>query len=396
MTAILRSSCRCDFKRFNLEKSLVSKAFFFTGSMILKKLKLCNYRNLKNADFTWNEHFNVICGQNAQGKTNLLEAIYLIGNLKSFRGARGRELIHHAAETAWISARVHKAKVQHRLEIGLQKNGRNPRVDGKTVIKLSQFLGYFRTVVFSPEELGIIKGFPAGRRALLDRAILQTEPAYLDRIQEFERILRQRNQLLKQQSDAKALAPWTEALIRTGSRIRHDRQIYLERFIPKLCQVHREITSDTEAAGLNYSVERMPLAELATQMEVAIDRLAPREKKLGLTLTGPHRDDLDFLVDGISLRYFGSQGQQRTFLLAFKAAQVMDLEEQFGEPPVLLLDDLASELDNYRQSRFLNFIINQNGQVFLTSVQKPQLADPVLKTASFFKVDQGLVTAISP
>jgi DNA replication and repair protein RecF len=113
-------------------------------------------------------------------------------------------------------------------------------------------------------------------------------------------------------------------------------------------------------------------------------------------LTGPHRDDLDFLVDGKSLRYFGSQGQQRTFLLAFKAAQVIDLEDQFGEPPVLLLDDLASELDNHRQSGFLNFLIKQSGQVFLTSAQKTQLADQVVKTASFYEVDQGLVTAISP
>ncbi|MGW8312445.1 MAG: DNA replication/repair protein RecF [Desulfuromonadales bacterium] len=364
--------------------------------MILKNLKLCNYRNLQNADFSWNEHFNVICGQNAQGKTNLLEAIYLFGNLKSFRGARGQELINHTAETAWISACIDKESVQHRLDIGLQKSGRNPRVDGKTVNKLSQFLGYLRTVVFSPDELGIIKGVPAGRRSLLDRAILQTDPAYLDRVQEFERTLRQRNQLLKQQADANLLAPWTETLIRIGSRIRHDRHLYLERFLPKLRQVYREVTRDTEAADLEYSVASKPLSELATEMAIAIHRLAPREKKLGLTLTGPHRDDLDFLVNGKSLRYFGSQGQQRTFLLAFKAAQVMDLEEQFREPPVLLLDDLASELDNYRQSGFFSFLSKQKGQVFLTSVQKPHLADSVLKMASFFKVDQGLVTAISP
>ena len=154
--------------------------------MILNNLKLRCYRNLTEADLAWNEHFNVIYGHNAQGKTNLLEAIYLLGHLKSFRGARGQELINHAAETAWIGALVKQGGVQHRLEIGLQKNGRNPRVDGKTVQKLSQFLGYFRTVLFTPEELSSIKGFPAGRRALLDRAILQTDPAYLDRVQEYD------------------------------------------------------------------------------------------------------------------------------------------------------------------------------------------------------------------
>ncbi len=364
--------------------------------MILENLKLKFYRNLVGVDLAWNEHFNVIYGHNAQGKTNLLEAIYLLGHLKSFRGARGQDLINHTAETAWVGAVVKKAGVIHKLDIGLQKNGRNPRVDGKTVQKLSLFLGYLRTVLFTPEELGNIKGFPAGRRALLDRAILQTEPAYLDRVQEYDKILRQRNQLLKKQADKAELEPWTNGLIRTGSRIRYDRQRYLLRFKPLLSQVYNEITGQTESANLNYSVAEQSEQELIEHMTSGLERLAPREKKLGITLAGPHRDDMDFQVDGRSLRSFGSQGQQRSFLLAFKAAQVMDLENQFKEPPVLLLDDLASELDSKRQEGFFNFLLKRRGQVFMTSAQQSQLADNVQATASFFKVDQGLVTATSP
>ena len=372
------------------------RGFFLDSCMILDNLKLRCYRNLAGVDLAWNKHFNVIYGQNAQGKTNLLEAIYLLGHLKSFRGARGQELINHTAETAWIGAVVNKAGVVHQLELGLQKSGRNPRVDGKTVQKLSQFLGYLRTVLFTPEELSNIKGFPAGRRALLDRAILQIEPAYLDRVQEYDRILRQRNQLLKQQANESELAPWTEALIHAGSRIRYDRKKYLERFLPQLCQVYREITGGTESAGLNYSIEQNSLEELTAHLADTFVRLAAREKKLGLTMAGPHRDDLDFLVNERSLRSFGSQGQQRSFLLAFKAAQVMDLEEQHQEPPVLLLDDLASELDSRRQEGFFNFLLNRRGQVFLTSAQQSLLADRVRQTASFYKVEQGLVSAISP
>jgi DNA replication and repair protein RecF len=364
--------------------------------MILKNLKLRYYRNLAAVDLSWNEHFNVIYGQNAQGKTNLLEAIYLLGHLKSFRSARGQDLINHTEETAWVGGVVNKSGVQRQIELGLQKNGRNPRVDGKTVNKLSQFLGHLRVVLFTPEELSNIKGFPAGRRALLDRAILQTEPAYLDRVQEYDRNLRQRNQLLKKQSGDDELAPWTEALIRTGSRIRHDRQLYLERLRPNLCRIYREITGGLESAGLNYSVESKTREEITLQMLATFERLASREKKLGLTLAGPHRDDMDFVVNESSLRAFGSQGQQRSFLLAFKAAQVMDQEEQFSEPPILLLDDLASELDSRRQEGFFDFLLNRRGQVFLTSAQQPQLADKVQQTASFFKVDQGLVSAISP
>ncbi len=364
--------------------------------MILEILKLRYYRNLIGVDLTWNEHFNVIYGYNAQGKTNLLEAIYLFGHLKSFRGVRGQDLINHSAETAWVGAIVSKGRVKHNLEIGLQKNGRNPRVDGKTVQKLSHFLGYLRTVIFTPEELTNIKGFPAGRRALLDRAILQTEPTYLDRVQEYERVLRQRNQLLKKQADQKELAPWTDALVRTGSRIRHERHIYLERFQPLLSQVYGEITGGAEHASLNYSIEKKTQEELSSDLFVTLQRLAPRERMTGMSLAGPHRDDLDFMVDGQSLRSFGSQGQQRSFLLAFKAAQVMDLEVQLKEPPVLLLDDLASELDSRRQEGFFNFLLNRRGQVFLTSAQQPLLADSLRLTASFFKVDQGLVTATTP
>jgi DNA replication and repair protein RecF len=364
--------------------------------MILDNLKLRFYRNLAGLDIAWNKHFNVIYGQNAQGKTNLLEAVYLLGHLKSFRGARGQELINHTAETAWIGGVVSKGGLRHRLEIGLQKNGRHPRVDGKTVQKLSQFLGYFRTVLFTPEELSNIKGFPAGRRALLDRAILQTDPAYLDRVQEYDRILRQRNQLLKKQANEPELAPWTEALVRTGSRIRYDRINYLEKFLPFLRQVYKEITGGTETAGLIYSIEQKSIEELTAHLADTLVRLASREKKLGLSLEGPHRDDLDFLVDERSLRSFGSQGQQRSFLLAFKAAQVMDLEDLHKEPPVLLLDDLASELDSRRQEGFFNFLLNRRGQVFLTSAQQPFLAEQLRQSASFYKVDQGVVSAISP
>ncbi len=364
--------------------------------MILNNLKLRCYRNLTDIDVSWHEQFNVIYGQNAQGKTNLLESIYLLGHLKTFRGACGHELINHERETAWVSASVIKGGVQHQLEIALQKSGRTPKVDKKQVGKLSQFFGYLRIVLFSPEELASIKGFPAGRRALLDRAILQTDPAYLDRMQEYERILRQRNQLLKQQVDDHQLAPWTESLVKAGSRIRFDRIQYLERLGPGISQAYREITGGRETADIKYSIETNSVETLSDYLIEALQRLAPRERKLGLTLAGPHRDDIDFVVEDRSLKAFGSQGQQRSYLLAFKAAQVNDLEECFREAPVLLLDDLASELDIHRQEGFFNFLLQRSGQVFLTSAQQSLLTGAVRQKASYYKVDQGVVSAISP
>jgi DNA replication and repair protein RecF len=280
--------------------------------------------------------------------------------------------------------------------MGLQETGRNPCVNGKTVKKLSDFLGYLRIVIFTPEELNSVKGFPAGRRALLDRAILQTDPAYLDRVQEYDRVLRQRNRLLKQQAEDQQLVPWTETLVRAGSRIRRDRLTYLARLLPRLCQAYGEITAGTESADLKYSVPENSIEALSGHLMESLQRLAPREKKLGLTLAGPHRDDLDFLVGEKSLRHFGSQGQQRSYLLAFKAAQVMDLEQEMQDPPVLLLDDLASELDLRRQEGFFNFLLQRNGQIFLTSAQQSLLTDAVRQKACYYKVDQGQVSTIVP
>jgi len=364
--------------------------------MLMTRLRVRDYRNLVEADLNWHEQFNVLYGSNAQGKTNLLEAIYLFGHLKSFRGARSFELLCHGKDTARLAATVARGGVGHQLELGLHSTGRIPRVDGKTVKKLSEFLGHLRLVLFSPEEMGIVKGYPAGRRGLLDRAILQIEPGYLDRHQDCERILRQRNQLLKERAGEQELLPWTEALIQVGAGIRHTRLTYIARFRPRLEGVYREITGGNEKASLLYSVAETSREKLAGNLAEELQSLKYREQKLGQTLAGPQRDDVEFLVDGLSLRQFGSQGQQRSFLLAFKAAQIIDLEEELQEPPVLLLDDLASELDRERQAGFFGFLRQRRGQVFLTTANLQTLATEVRETANFYKVDQGRVSITSP
>ena len=365
--------------------------------MILENLKLRGYRNLNSIDVSWHGQFNVVYGQNAQGKTNLLEAIYLLGHLKSFRGARGSELIEHNTETAWVGAQINRSGVQHHLEIGLQKHGRTPRVDKKTVKKLSEFFGYLQTVIFTPEELGNIKGYPAGRRALLDRAILQKDPLYLDRMQEYEKVIRQRNQLLKHQVDDNKLLHLTEALIKIGSSIQYDRLQYLESIRTRIKKAYKEITGGNESADIRYSVEQDSLQCLSNYLREALQRLEKREKKLGLTLAGPHRDDIEYVVDDHSLRTFGSQGQQRSFLLAFKAAQIMDMEDSFKETPVLLLDDLASELDLHRQEGFFNFLFSLNTTfdilafIFLLIIKLPKPNPAFLSPFPFLNVRSLIV-----
>jgi len=361
--------------------------------MYLKNLVLRRYRNLEETDLDWGPGFNVLWGKNAQGKTNLLEAIYLLGHLKSFRNARGGDIVLHGSEAASVKGIVEVAQVTHRIELSLQHNGRIPRLNGKVVKRLSEFLGYLRPILFTPEEMGLIKGYPAGRRALLDRAIVQRDPLYLDRVQEFNRILRQRNQLLKKQARRAELDPWTQALARSGSRIRQERLQYIEEFLPLFIKVYRKISGYHEKADIRYPVEKDPLPVMIDKLQAELDKRRERELQLGQTLAGPHRDDPEFLVDNRALRTFGSQGQQRSFLLAFKAAQVISLEALLGEPPVLLLDDLTSELDVERQQGFFDFLLARQGQVFITTTRSEILGGQRLAEARFFEVKQGRIKA---
>jgi DNA replication and repair protein RecF len=356
-------------------------------------LALRRYRNLEETDLKFGPGFNILWGKNAQGKTNLLEAIYLLGHLKSFRNARGREIILHGSETASAVGLVDVAGVKHRVELLLELNGRTPRVNGKTVKKLSDFLGYLRPILFTPEEMALVKGYPSGRRTLLDRAIVQKDPLYLDRVQEFSRILRQRNQLLKNRTGHTELEPWNQALASSGSRIRLDRLEYLEEFLPLFKQVYRKITNNDEKSDISYPIVKKSLPVMTDDLYRELDNRRQSEWRLGQTLAGPHRDDPDFLIEERALRTFGSQGQQRSFLLAFKAAQVISLEELLGEPPVLLLDDLTSELDVQRQKGFFDFLLARKGQVFITTTRPEILKGQHLNEARFFEVTQGKIKA---
>lgn len=353
-------------------------------------MKIHRFRNLGETRLDWGQGFNVIWGRNAQGKTNLLEAVYLLGHLKSFRGARAAELIQDGAGAARISGLVSSSGVHHQLELTLEERGLTPRLDGKVVPRLSQFLGTVRPVLFTADELGLLKGAPAGRRALLDRAVLQADPTYLDRVQTFQRVLRQRNQLLKERAPAAQLVPWDEALIQSGARLRSDRSRYLQRLQPLLRRLGEEI-GDGEEIGLLYRHAAGDAAEAETQLRRDLQRLQGRERLLGQTLAGPHRDDPEPLVGNRPLKLFGSQGQVRSFLLAFKAAQLLDLESLLGEPPLLLLDDLASELDAGRQASFFAFLRRRRGQVLITTTHPATLGPAVCPQARYFRVSQGKI-----
>ncbi|PLX83314.1 MAG: DNA replication and repair protein RecF [Desulfuromonas sp.] len=357
--------------------------------MLLSRVAWRDFRNIGQATIEPDPGLNVLWGDNAQGKTNLLEGIHLLGNLKSFRQGPNEAIVRHGSERATVGAELSFRGVQRSIDLTIDGRGKTTRVDRKTVRTAKDFLGVLKTVLFSPEEVNLVKGYPGGRRSLVDRAVFQIDPSFLERAQDYSRCLKQRNRLLKNGCSQAELDSWTEELVRTGARIRQDRYLYLAGLRPLLEEAYLNLTGNKERANLLYPAGNDDEQALCETLKRRLERDSERERQLRQTLSGPHRDDFDFMVNGLSLRLYGSQGQQRSFMLAFKTAQIMDLEAKLGEAPVLLLDDMTGELDRQRQGFFFRFLLGRRGQVFVTTTDIQPLLNEGLDHARFFRVVGG-------
>jgi DNA replication and repair protein RecF len=363
--------------------------------MTLTRLKLRNFRNISNADMTPGRGFNILWGCNAQGKTNALEAIYLLGHFKSFRRGGNDELIGPDHAHADLRGEYASASgMAGTMALAITRNKKTVRVDGKTPRHGGELFGRFPSVLFAPEEISRIKGFPAGRRSLIDRALVQTMPSFLELARNYQRCLKQRNTLLKEDHNPTALQAWTEELIRTGAEVRILRQRYLARLVPLLRKTYDHITAGKETADVHYPAESDSLPALREQLREDLKREHHRERRFGMTLIGPHRDDPVFLVNDRKLNLYGSQGQQRSFVLAFKTAQIQDLEAITGIRPLLLLDDMTSELDRDRQGFFFEFLQNRQGQVFITTTDLELLPEADFRDVRIYRVEKGVLQPV--
>jgi len=358
--------------------------------MLLYQLTVSRFRNIDRIEMDVHQRFTVLHGDNAQGKTNLLEAIHLLGSLKSFRGARNDELIRKGDEQAIISGHCRQQnQVERLLQVEIRRDGKTVRLDNKGVNKPGDYLSSLRSIIFAPEEVGLVKGGPHGRRRLVDRAVFMTRPSYLTELQEYERLLKQRNRLLKNSGTQAELLPWTEALARSGATIRKERSIYLQAIANGLAQCHHRISQQREAASIRYRQQEVDQQELEKELLKELEQQREQERRYGMTLSGPHRDDVHFLLDGRPLRTFGSQGQQRSFILALKTAQALDIEQRFSEPPLLLFDDLLGELDENRQKFFFTFLAERRGQVFITTTDASVLRNGGLTEGNYYRMENG-------
>jgi len=366
--------------------------------MLLESLEARNFRNL-NGKIACGKGLNIIFGENGQGKTNWLEAIYLLATTKSFKTAKLTETINFGAELAIVRGTVKQsAEIHHKLQVALEGNTKSLAVNNKKET-INRYLGELHAVIFNSDELEIVRGLPDARRKFLDGGIVSIYPPFVQTLADYNRVVRQKNSLLQSAQDkgytlertAEMLEPWNEQLIQLATRIHKARIRYVER----LNEVLEKKLFGKEEVSIRYasSLEgKGDLADYAALLEERLKLRVQAELAAGHTLIGTHRDDLDILFDGRDLRKYGSSGQQRSALLILQLATVSVFFEQHREYPLFLLDDIDAELDYKRIGQLLEFLSDKT-QTFVTT-SKESFLERFGAGAEIFTIENGEVQAI--
>lgn len=344
--------------------------------MVLEELSLSSFRNIDSLTLRPDPAVNVIYGDNAQGKTNLVEAIYVLTGQRSFRTTRDADLVAFGKTAATVSAVFSCGGRSQTVTLSLGAK-RTATLNGVPVMP-SELTGNFLAVVFSPGELSLVQEGPSQRRAFLDAAIAQVMPRYLATAAALARVTQQRNNLLaalaKGYGDFSELSVWDASFARYAYAVIHARRRFLSRLSPPAAEIFRDIGGEalslSYASTLQLSAPWEELGEQQAQQAIlqALEQARPEDLRNFCTTIGPHRDDLDIRVGGVSARLYGSQGQQRSVALALKLAQCRVMEQTLGEAPLVLLDDVLSELDKKRRAYLLSGI--SGGQLFITSCDR--------------------------
>ena len=333
----------------------------------LAHLRLRDFRNYSRLDADFAPGFHLLLGDNAQGKTNILEAIYLMATLRSFRGVGGAQMIRHGQKGYFVGGHV-VGQGEHEVKMYWSVRERNLSLDGRPVKKLTDYLGTLRTVVFCTEDLQLVKGTARVRRRFLDLLLSQTQPGYLGLLQRYMQVVRSRNALLKQFApDLMLLDSFSEQLVKLGDEIMRHRRELIPKLSPLARLAYRRISNDAE----EFRIEYQPSVKNDFAVELAQSRA--RERSYRMTLIGPHRDELQLLLNEKSAAQFGSEGQKRTLAIALKMAQAEYLTGIHGGAPVLLIDDVMGELDAKRRAGFMPLLERTretSGQVFMTATEE--------------------------
>lgn len=367
--------------------------------MHIQQIHLKNYRNYIEQKVKFHDKVNIIIGDNAQGKTNLLEAVYMTSFAKSFRTNRDYDMIHFDEESAKIEALVKKNNTDISIKIILNKKV-------KKIIKLNdiklkkniEILNHVYTVIFSPEDLRIVKDGPEKRRNFINRELCQIKPIYYHNLYKYSKILIHRNAYLKNykfEKNEQMLSIWNQETVHYGLKLIQERKYFIEKLNRISSHIHSNITDGKEKLELSYecNISITEDEKINNQnYEKALKDTEEKDFMRGNTSIGPHKDDIKIIINGQDGRYFGSQGQQRTASLSLKLAEIQLIQEETGEIPILLLDDVLSELDENRQKFLINYL--KNMQVFITTTEISEFLKNNLPENHIYRVDNGSVKKV--
>ncbi len=352
-------------------------------------MELLNYRNYEKLYIEFVPGTNILYGDNAQGKTNILESIYVCATSKSHRGSKDKEIIHFNDEESHIKLIVDKKGVDTRIDMHLKKNKtKGIAVGGIPIRKASELFGNINVVFFSPEDLNIIKNGPSERRRFLDMELCQLDRIYTASLVSYNKVLNQRNKLLKElpfrPEYEDTLPIWDTQLVTYGCELMRRRKEFIEELNGIMGGIHNSLTGGKEQIVISYDPNTEP-----EQFEDALKESREKDKKNKASMRGPHRDDISFLVDGIDIRRFGSQGQQRSAALSLKLSEIEMIKRTIGDFPILLLDDVLSELDSGRQNHLLESI--KNIQTIITCTGLDDFVNHHFSMNQVFKVVNGSI-----
>ncbi|MEE8409763.1 MAG: DNA replication/repair protein RecF [Myxococcota bacterium] len=368
--------------------------------MHIEHLAVFHFRNLDKLALDLTPRAVVLRGRNAQGKTNLLEAVYVCTTGRSFRNAAPRELLRHGAEKGWIKSRFQRQGVRHDVETHLTSTQRSIRVDGRSLRQASRLLELVNVVAFFPDDLRIVKGSPEERRRFLDRAVANYRPEMVDAATAYAKALRSRNALLRAESPPSAdmLAAYDDQLVHHGEVIHRCRCEGLAALAPLAAARFAAMMPDVPPLALRLESgvpgddDALFDGSFGERLREALAKSYPRDRARGATSVGAHRADLVITLDVHSARAFASQGQQRAMVVALKLAELQCLTEQLDSPPILLLDDVSSELDAERTRLLFSELEKTSSQVWVSTTGAVEL--PLPGDAQIFEVDDGRINAV--
>ena len=362
--------------------------------MIVESLKLQNYRNYEYLNMNFDEKINIIYGDNAQGKTNILESMYVCATSKSHRGSKDREIIRFDNDESHIKVNVKKNDMNYRIDMHLKKNKpKGIAVNGIPIKRAVELFGILNIVFFSPEDLNIIKNGPSERRRFIDMELSQLDKIYLDCLINYNKVVNQRNSLLKEYAFSgrediiSSLDIWDMQLVKYGNDVIKSREKFVKEINDLVKSIHTKLSGDREQLEIIYE----PCVK-EQDFESELVRVRDRDLKFKCTNIGPHKDDMCFLINGMDVRKYGSQGQQRTAALSLKLAEIELVKQIIHDTPVLFLDDVLSELDSRRQNFLLDSIGNIQTMITCTGID--EFINNRFSINKIFKVVNGTVSSM--